>query len=329
MKTRILAWACLLTTGLAACANEDNLFVGHDGATGTGGGVGGGTVVASTGGNSAKGGAIGSGGSPSPGSGGTIVVGAGGAGAGGIAGASGGGISGSGGLATAGSGGRGSGGAVVGVGGSGAGAGGNGGTNKDGGVADTPNDAPIRTDVADAADGVVECAPGYPVGSTKPAGDGCNTCTCTAGGYFLCTTAACPPSDAALEAGQCPSGLVWCPGCTPGTGSCGQVCTGAPCPVGDAAVVDTGSGCSGLTTQAACDARSDCHSVFYDPGTCGCASAGCCAHFNRCVDGGKALCAPPTSIGCDMATPFCESPYVVSYTAICYEGCVLGTKCGP
>jgi hypothetical protein len=318
-NTKILARILMATTGLWACASEDNLFVGRDGSTGTGGGVGGGTVVGSTGGVTGNGGATGSGGatvtgSAGAGSGGVIITGSGGAGSGGVI--------------ITGSGGRGSGGGVAGAGGLGAGGGG-GSVPKDGGAPDTPSDAPLKSDAADVADGVVECAPGYPVGSSQPAGDGCNTCTCMAGGYFACTARACAPADAALEAGQCPSGLIWCPGCTPGTGSCGQVCTGMACPAPDAAAIDTGSGCSALTTQAACDARSDCHSVFYDPGTCGCAGAGCCAHFNRCADGGKAICAPPSTLGCDMATPFCESPYVISYTTICYEGCVLGTECGP
>ena len=86
--------------------------------------------------------------------------------------------------------------------------------------------------------------------------------------------------------------------------------------------------CTLLTTLADCDARSDCHAVFIDPGTCGCGSVGCCAHFSRCADGGKADCKGPAV--CKAATPFCEGPgYVVAYANACYEGCVRATACAP
>ena len=88
------------------------------------------------------------------------------------------------------------------------------------------------------------------------------------------------------------------------------------------------SPCANVATLAACDARTDCHSVFVDPGTCGCNAVGCCARFSRCADGGKALCKG-TPI-CQIATPYCEAPAnVVSYTASCYEGCVRPRECAP
>ena len=322
---KYFAMVCLTAVVTIGCKTEDSLLSVRDGAagspagsggsgrgaggaTGRGGasGVGTGGAIAGAGGASSvgSGGAtgIGSGGVPTVGGGGTTTVGSGGtsAGAGGTAG-------------------------KTGAGGVGAGGAGGGTTSKDGGASDVAVDVPAS---GDASDGTVECSPGYPVGSTKPAGDGCNTCTCQASGSFICTKIACPVADAALEAGQCPSGQIWCPGCTPGTGSCGQVCTGAPCPVGDAAAVDTSTGaCSSLTTQADCQARSDCHAVFYDPGTCGCALSGCCAHFSFCGDG-KPVCGAPSTLACASATPHCESPYMVSYTLTCYEGCVLKTDCG-
>jgi hypothetical protein len=83
--------------------------------------------------------------------------------------------------------------------------------------------------------------------------------------------------------------------------------------------------CGQVTTQAACDSRSDCHSVFADPGTCDCAVSGCCEHFNRCADGGHANCSGP--VACTVSQPYCESPYVLSYANNCYEGCVLQTEC--
>jgi hypothetical protein len=83
--------------------------------------------------------------------------------------------------------------------------------------------------------------------------------------------------------------------------------------------------CSSLTMLADCDARPDCHSVFYDPGTCGCAAAGCCAHFQRCAAGAKAACTG--TVACTIVKPYCELPYVVSYSGSCYEGCVKQTEC--
>jgi hypothetical protein len=183
---------------------------------------------------------------------------------------------------------------------------------------------------ARGADSPVECAPGYGVGSTRPSSDSCNTCTCMSSGQFICTLMPCLAPDAGADAPICPAGQRWCAGCTPGTGSCGQVCPAIAC------VADAGStgdaipvSCSQLTTQGACEARSDCHPVFHDPGTCGCATKGCCARFSACADGGKATCTMPTTMACTVVTPFCESPYVLSYTKICYEGCVLQSECAP
>jgi hypothetical protein len=276
------------------CETENALLSVRDGAAGSGpgsGGVGSGGVPGLGGAT-----ALGAGGATSPGSGGRTSVGAGG-------------------VAT----------------GSGGGSGGAGGAvpTKDGGGSDSALDSAAPRDASDGGSG---CGPGYPVGSTKPLGDGCNICTCQPSGLFTCSTATCPPADAAMEAGQCPAGQMWCAGCEPGTGACDVVCPGRPCLIDAAVASDTGSGtCAQLTSQDACEARSDCHSVFYDPGTCGCASPGCCARFSSCKEGAKAVCvspAPGTGF-CDMVTPVCEGPYVIAYTTYCYEGCVLNTECGP
>jgi hypothetical protein len=316
---RSLVWVFSPTFALLACSTEGNVLIGHDGAAGALGGAGGGATAAGgtgAGGATSLGGTTGTGaGGVITGSGGTVVAGSGGAGLGGAVGT--GGKGGAGGITVGGSGGSGSGGS------------GSGGSTitKDAGVTDTASDVPIQTDGADA---IVECEPGYPVGSTKPAGDGCNNCSCLASGAWACTKMACPAPDAAGDGSQCPSGQIWCPGCPPNPGLCASVCPAVACVVDAGAPLDAGAGaCSSLATLADCQARSDCHAVFVDPGTCGCAGAGCCAHFSRCVDGGKALCTAPATLGCDMATPFCESPYVLAYTAICYEGCVLDTECGP
>jgi hypothetical protein len=152
--------------------------------------------------------------------------------------------------------------------------------------------------------------------------------------------------DTKSDAG-CASGWTMCCGqclspqagiCAPcsGTGGVGQT-GGAPGTGGggaggaaDAAAADAASGtCSTLTTQAVCDSRSDCHSVFVDPNDCKCATAGCCAQFNSCANGGRAKC-DGQGLACGAKTPYCAGPYVVSYTNtvnVCFEGCVLQNEC--
>ena len=90
----------------------------------------------------------------------------------------------------------------------------------------------------------------------------------------------------------------------------------------------TGVACADVTTQAVCDTRSDCHSVFEDPHNCACAALGCCARFARCADGDRARCTNP-GVACERVMPYCEQPYVVSYTGTCYEGCARATECMP
>jgi hypothetical protein len=112
---------------------------------------------------------------------------------------------------------------------------------------------------------------------------------------------------------------------TGGSGGRFQGGAGGTAAVGSGAPDAPPPKCSEVITQAACDARSDCHSVFEDPGTCGCASPGCCAHFRSCADGTWAACLGPAL--CDMVEPFCELPYVIAYKNMCYEGCVQQTDC--
>jgi hypothetical protein len=133
-------------------------------------------------------------------------------------------------------------------------------------------------------------------------------------------------ADGACAAGVCPAGKMWCPGCTPGTGTCLAMCGAVACPPPDAGTGDAPStSCGQVTTQAECDSRSDCHSVFLPGTTCGCAAAGCCELFNRCADGGRANCTGP--VACMAPQPLCALPYTLAYTANCYEGCVLQTEC--
>lgn len=114
----------------------------------------------------------------------------------------------------------------------------------------------------------------------------------------------------------CPPGQVWCPGCEPGTGSCGEACVGPVCPE-----------CAQADSLEACDSLPNCHPVFEDLLVCGCGTPGCCASFQRCVEGDQADCAGDM-IACSIEEPYCEGPpYVVSYTVDCYEGCVRAEDC--
>ncbi len=152
-----------------------------------------------------------------------------------------------------------------------------------------------------------------------------NDCSRVVAGVAKLADGVCAPTDA----GVCPAGEFWCPGCPSLgiAGSCGQVCPAVACPAPDAGTSDAASGsCSAITTQAACDSRSDCHSVFADPGTCGCAATNCCMRFSRCADGGHANCTGPAE--CTIAQPACLPPYTLGYTSSCFEGCVLQTECG-
>jgi hypothetical protein len=297
---RQLGLLALASAVCMACNSKDTLLLARDGATDQG-----------------------AGGSGTGGAGGTMVSGAGGGGKGGGTGLGGGGNLGSGGAA------------------------------KDGGQPDKASDVVVLAD-APISDDAANCGAGYPVGSQKPQGDGCNTCYCEGGGTWLCTTKQCLPgpeagAEVSGDAGPCPAGQVWCPGCTPGTGSCGVVCTGAPCLAPDAGCeggtcsaadapaaqrdasgAETGTTpCAQVTTEAECGARSNCHSLYRSIGACGCAPAGCCMHFLSCADGASATCTPPVAFGCTIPTPACDSPFVLSYTPNCYEGCVKTTECSP
>lgn len=117
---------------------------------------------------------------------------------------------------------------------------------------------------------------------------------------------------------SCPPGQMWCPGCTIDSGMCASGCPGAAC-----------GPCESVESLEECEARTDCHSVFEDPGTCGCAGVGCCAHFARCADNDRADCTG-ANVTCEALTPFCDSPaYVNSYSGSCYEGCVAPKDCAP
>jgi hypothetical protein len=176
-----------------------------------------------------------------------------------------------------------------------------------------------------------DCHPGY-----------CADCSGTQK-FTLCVgpneAVACPgyncPAQPASCAGVDLPGCNARPWCTPY--QCPD-CKGGQLYAGCAAVGGAGiecgpcpqpASCADVTTQAACDARTDCHSVFGKCLVCDCQAPGCPVHFTSCADGGKATCRGTPL--CQTAPPSCDwtTPYVVSYTAGCYEGCVRPTECAP
>jgi hypothetical protein len=172
---------------------------------------------------------------------------------------------------------------------------------------------------------------GNPTGGTATGGIGGIAGKGGAGGIDVGGRGGGGAGGTGLDAGVCPSGQIWCPGCAPGTGSCGQVCPGVACsgldggPIDALMSLDTAVSCGQLNTQEACDQRTDCHSVSSDSNTCDCATLGCCLRFNHCDDGGAVAC--DGRVTCSIVTPACRAPYVVQYQNGCFNGCVLATKC--
>jgi len=145
-----------------------------------------------------------------------------------------------------------------------------------------------------------------------------------------CAGIACPAPCSSLDEASCRARtdcqVLTCPDCSGGTSfvGCGNPGSAVACPA-----IACPLPCAQVTTKDACEARTDCHSVFMDPHNCACAALGCCAQFSRCANGDKAMCKAPTGLACGAATPYCEGPYVVSYTATCFEGCVQSKDCAP
>jgi hypothetical protein len=145
---------------------------------------------------------------------------------------------------------------------------------------------------------------------------GCCGCPCTVGYYGEETLAG---DGAAACCADLDTDPLNC-------GACDRNCNGGTCTAG---TCDGATDCSLLTTLDACHASAECHSVFVDPGTCGCEGLGCCAQFSRCADGDLADCKG-ANLACTVSEPFCEGPaYVISYAGACYEGCVVSSDCAP
>jgi hypothetical protein len=146
-----------------------------------------------------------------------------------------------------------------------------------------------------------------------------------------CAGALCPPVDCVgLDQQACEQAAPTCRvnGCTSCNGPAYAGCSPASAPPlecpAPAPCSTPPPSCDQLTNAMACEARSDCHAVFEDAGTCDCAQPGCCTTFNHCA-AGKANCAGPAS--CSVAPPPCSGAFAVSFAAGCYEGCVLKSEC--
>jgi hypothetical protein len=193
----------------------------------------------------------------------------------------------------------------------------------------------IRKLATVAALSLVACGSVTPLGPQDAAGDGGGSDRGDAGGGDRatetpppCPGLACPaPCDSLGEAACAARSDCRVDTCAACQGKTFAGCSDPNDPPPLCPAIACPASCATVTTLSECEARADCHSVFVDPGTCGCAPLGCCARFNRCADGNTASCNGNPS--CDIVTPHCEGPYVVSYTATCYEGCVQAKDCAP
>lgn len=217
-------------------------------------------------------------------------------------------------------------------------------TPRDGGGGDDASTSPDASAPHDAGLGVDAGAP--PIDCARIQDEA--TCTaepqCRANYCSFCDAKprffSCAP--AGQSGGECPP--VFCPSCqeldelscaqaapgcatnycrdcdgNPYFSSCTAEGVSTPCPQLDC----PDSECGRLDEQQ-CATTPGCHRVFTEANDCACASPGCCQVFARC-GAGPADCVGPA--GCRQQEPRCEGPYVVAYTDVCYEGCVLATDC--
>ena len=124
----------------------------------------------------------------------------------------------------------------------------------------------------------------YRVGDTFAASDGCNTCSCTAGGAITCTERACLADGGSGD-------IVMCTGATPTFPSFDKTCAGATdCTIGLHQINCCGS-MKAIGINQAEKTRFDadeklCESQY--PG-CGCAAAPTVAEDGHSEDAGKTI----------------------------------------
>jgi hypothetical protein len=84
--------------------------------------------------------------------------------------------------------------------------------------------------------------------------------------------------------------------------------------------------------EVGCKARSDaCHPVYIDPGTCDCATPGCCIGYSHCSTGQHGVCSLPGGQTCTTTAPSCGGDFVPAYdttgSGVCWDGCVHQAQC--
>lgn len=170
---------------------------------------------------------------------------------------------------------------------------------------------------------IAGCVPAYCAGCGQPFFTGCRAATDPP---VLCLALPCPICEGLVEA-EClvrPDCVAHrCADCTGSAqfSSCGTL-GGTPPPCARPIC-----GCEVYADEMSCDADSRCHPVYSrvcegDPN-----NPQCLMHFASCGNGATASCTGAPS--CDALEPICEGETVVSYTTLCYEGCVRRTDCGP
>jgi hypothetical protein len=86
--------------------------------------------------------------------------------------------------------------------------------------------------------------------------------------------------------------------------------------------------CAALTTVDACDARSDCISIFSGSELCN--SNGCENHFGQCVERAEILCYDVAHV-CPMDCPAfdrtCADGFVRAWQSCCEIGCQRAAEC--
>jgi hypothetical protein len=156
--------------------------------------------------------------------------------------------------------------------------------------------------------GVPECTPG----ETTPAGDGCNTCTCTSDGTLACTTKACACPAPATMGGMCPDAKVWAQ--NPMTKDCCAYDSKCDAPAGWQ--LFSTSACSTLTPPTMCSgSTADCDA---DP-TNGC-ETDILSSSSNCGACGVICLSPEGMMGkCDQGKCVYPGPTTCLYGGVTYS----------
>lgn len=147
----------------------------------------------------------------------------------------------------------------------------------------------------------------YPVGASFPSSDGCNSCSCTAGGMIACTQKACadgaPPTDGPM-CSDANGKIVPCP---PDGGPAGVCMPGADQACNDDPRLST------LLGKCRSDYTCDCGSNTLNPMTGRCIAAAvttsCSYNGTTYPLGSKLMCA--IDAGCNNGVCVCATPGVV------------------